>query len=567
MPEQSSCTVLRAFGDSHPGLRRDNNEDRFHVDAERGVFFVIDGVGGHAAGERAAEIALSMLRSRLERETGSVADRVREAIAVANNEIYESALRDPGLTGMACVLTVAVVHDGLVTVGHVGDTRLYKVRRGSLRKITHDHSPVGDREDRGEITESEAMQHPRRNEIFRDVGSEPHSPADEGFIETVETDFEADSALLLCTDGLTDLVSAARIRDIVVRNAGAPGLVVQQLLEAANEAGGKDNVSVVFVEGPRFAGTTERCEHAAAAVDADGASTAPWFRRSPGHKAIRAAVSALAASRWSMLALGCVLGAALVLAALAWTTSVPLYVRGLLPAATWQRTWVVSQDGSGDFTSIADALGGASDGDTIRVEPGEYAESVVVNRPVALVSSVSRGAMLVPPGGLASPSTGVDLRADGARIAGFRIFGDEQRQLAVGVHVSEAGCDIDDVEVSGALTAGIEIGEASRAVVRASYVHDNPGIGVIVRARSEPSLLHNVVSNNGRRSEPAKPGIDVEATARARLFGNIVANNGVDAIGGLTSAEREEVARDNIVGLPSAQPERRATPVKARSKK
>jgi len=99
---------------------------------------------------------------------------------------------------MACVLTVAVLDNGTAVVGHVGDSRLYHLRRGEIRKITHDHSPVGEREDKGEIGETEAMRHPRRNEVFRDVGSEEHEPDDANFIEIQRIPFDAESALLLC---------------------------------------------------------------------------------------------------------------------------------------------------------------------------------------------------------------------------------------------------------------------------------------------------------------------------------------------------------------------------------
>ena len=91
---------------------------------------------------------------------------------------------------MACVLTVAVLDNGSAVVGHVGDSRLYQIRRGEIRKITHDHSPVGEREDNHEISEAEAMRHPRRNEVFRDVGSEEHAPDDEDFIEVQRVPFE-----------------------------------------------------------------------------------------------------------------------------------------------------------------------------------------------------------------------------------------------------------------------------------------------------------------------------------------------------------------------------------------
>ena len=107
-----TVSALKAAGDSDPGLHRDVNEDRFHVDVSRGLFLVVDGVGGQAAGGKAADIALTMLRTRLERETGPVVDRVREAIAIANNEIHRVGRLRPEWNGMACVLTVVVVDEG-----------------------------------------------------------------------------------------------------------------------------------------------------------------------------------------------------------------------------------------------------------------------------------------------------------------------------------------------------------------------------------------------------------------------------------------------------------------------
>src|SRR4051812_36608679 len=158
-----TITALNAAASTDAGRQRDVNEDRCHVDVGRGVFVVVDGVGGQAAGGKAADVALAMLRTRLERETGPIPERVREAIAIANNEIYRLASTRPEWNGMGCVLTVAVVEDGRATVGHVGDTRLYKCRHGRIEKITRDHSPVGEREDANDLSETEAMRHPRRN--------------------------------------------------------------------------------------------------------------------------------------------------------------------------------------------------------------------------------------------------------------------------------------------------------------------------------------------------------------------------------------------------------------------
>ena len=150
---------------------------------------------------------------------------------------------------MACVLTLVLLQNGTLTAGHVGDTRLYKMRGGTLRKLTHDHSPIGEREDRGELTESEAMRHPRRNEVYREVGAEPRGPDDEGFIEVIEEPFEPDAALLLCSDGLSDALSSVAIAGIIARHAGDPTLIVEQLIDRANDESGKDNVSIIYIEG------------------------------------------------------------------------------------------------------------------------------------------------------------------------------------------------------------------------------------------------------------------------------------------------------------------------------
>jgi serine/threonine protein phosphatase PrpC len=148
-----------------------------------------------------------------------------------------------------------VIEDGRAVVGHVGDTRLYKLTRDGISKITRDHSPVGEREDARQLSELEAMRHPRRNEVYRDVGSESHDPSDPDFIDIYETPFEPDAALLLCSDGLTDAIASTKIRETVAGLAGQPERVVAALIDAANAAGGKDNITVVYVEGERFANT------------------------------------------------------------------------------------------------------------------------------------------------------------------------------------------------------------------------------------------------------------------------------------------------------------------------
>ena len=238
---------------SHPGRGREKNEDRYELDPQAGFMLVVDGVGGSAAGEVAAGLAADAIRRRMRIGDANVDARVREAILLANQRIFERAMRAPELAGMACVLTLAALTEESLVVGHVGDSRLYKLAAGGISKLTHDHSPIGDREDRGELTEIEAMQHPRRNEVFRDVGSQPHKAEDEDFIELIRTTLEPDTAVLVCSDGLSDMVTSVEIQRIVGKEAGDPAAVVAALIDAANAAGGKDNITAVFVEGPDFA--------------------------------------------------------------------------------------------------------------------------------------------------------------------------------------------------------------------------------------------------------------------------------------------------------------------------
>jgi PPM family protein phosphatase len=265
------------------GLLRARNEDRYWADAERGVFVVADGVGGNAAGEVAAQTAVDVIRSaRLDDESA-----MRDAIARANNRIFEVAEGDPELRGMACVLTVAAAAGDDILIGHVGDSRLYLIWHGSIRKLTADHSPVGEDEDAGALSEREAMFHPRRNEVFRDVGSRRRSADDRDFIEIRRCRLHRDAAFLLCSDGLTDHLTAAQVRDIVARYDGDAARVAAELVDAANHAGGKDNITALFVAGPEFQGQST-------ATRPRGATTRIRARRRPGWRAACLALGVVA---------------------------------------------------------------------------------------------------------------------------------------------------------------------------------------------------------------------------------------------------------------------------------
>lgn len=521
---------------SDPGRERENNEDRVLCDPERGIYAVIDGVGGESGGEIAAQTAMEILQARLSRRTTDAARLVREAIALANKQIYERAKANPALTGMACVLTVAVVDGSQVTIGHVGDSRLYLLKKGEIRKVTRDHSPVGSREDVGEISEAEAMSHPRRNEIFRDVGSAPHEPDEEGFVDVTRITFDPDAALLICSDGLSDLVPSREILSTVEAHAGDPRRAAEALTAAANAAGGKDNISVVIVEGDRFASSLRGRQ-----LDATQDRPRPRMQGAAHAKSSRPGALA---SRPAFLFYGLLLGTFL------WAFAFAAFGQGRIPFVSWRQG---GEDalrvgvGDGGTATINEALNQARHGQTVLVAPGQYRETVQLRDGVRLVSQVPRGAVILPPPGTGVPAVTAQ-GVEGAAFQGFLITGDAQAPLQVGIRLADSEVEVAGVEISGAVTAAIEVAGADRSSIRYSYLHDNPGGGVIVGGESAPRLLHNLIAGNGRVQGAPRPGVEVREAARPELIENRIVGNGGGGIA-LPSPERaQEVFTWNSFG-------------------
>ena len=532
-----TVSVLKAAGDTDPGLQREVNEDRFHFDLSRRLFMVIDGVGGQAAGGKAADTAVSMLRSRLERETGPVVERLREAITVANNEVHRVAGLRPEWNGMACVLTVVVVDDARAIVGHVGDTRLYKVRHDRIEKVTRDHSPVGEREDAHELSELEAMRHPRRNEVYRDVGSEPHSTGDADFMDVKEIPFEPDAALLLCSDGLTDLIDSVAIHQIVRRWAGQPHQVVRALIDAANEAGGKDNVTVVYVEGEQFAEAGE-----SAAEITRRLSTAPSEPPDPA-PADRTALDSppgratkrQQAVRWALLLL---LSVVIVLALARSYPVLPEVVEQPPAAADAGRVVVQSTQ------SIAGALQAARAGTTIVVEPGEYRETLTLKSHVRLVSQVRHGAVIRLPGNASEGDAAIVAHdVTDAALEGFRVIGDSATPLGTGVSVTNSELSISAIEITGAARAAIDADATSRLSLSGSDIRDNPGTGLALRTGSNAAISHNVFMRNGAAGAPQR-ALLIEENSAPVFTANVFFGISPDLFGG-SSDTRAALARDN----------------------
>lgn len=240
-------------GNTDPGKRRKENQDAWIArqlwSADKALLAVIDGVGGYTGGEKAAAIARDSIQQYMQEPKGDTLTMLREAVIFANNRIVEERKQDQLISEMCCVLTavVADISAQCIWFAHVGDTRLYRYRNGNLQKLTRDHSFVGIREDAGEMTELEAMRHPHRNQILREVGSALHRLDDEDFMDYGREDFLPGDLLLLCSDGLTDMITGQQIATLL--SATQPlHQKVNGLIALANEMGGHDNITVVLLQ-------------------------------------------------------------------------------------------------------------------------------------------------------------------------------------------------------------------------------------------------------------------------------------------------------------------------------
>lgn len=245
---------IQLAGVSDVGRRRDNNEDAYVVrmiwDDTTVLAVAIDGVGGYEGGERAAALAQEKIVEYLESyPNGELSVLLKRAVIYANNAIYDERLKDAQYSRMSCVLTAVIIdyRSRNIYMAHVGDTRLYSYVNGDLVKLSHDHSYVGYLEEIGELSEEEAMRHPERNVISRDVGSQLLQNSEEKYVEVAMYTLPPHSILMLCSDGLCDMITSREMKQILQQDVSL-NEKCKALVDAANEAGGKDNVTVVLVE-------------------------------------------------------------------------------------------------------------------------------------------------------------------------------------------------------------------------------------------------------------------------------------------------------------------------------
>lgn len=241
------------FGITDKGKRRETNEDTFIarelVTNELAVACVIDGVGGYSGGEIAASIAQTVILGFLEDVSGDITATLETAIIAANDAILEEKSKDRAIEQMACVLTCAIadIKNNKLYYAHVGDTRLYLQRDHSLVKLSKDHSVVGFLEESGRLSEEEAMRHPRRNEITKALGFEENINDIGDFIEKGESPFLPGDVILVCSDGLSDMISSTTMLNILLGKNNLSKKAAE-LVDAANDAGGNDNITAVLVQ-------------------------------------------------------------------------------------------------------------------------------------------------------------------------------------------------------------------------------------------------------------------------------------------------------------------------------
>jgi len=232
-----------------PGLVRDNNEDSVSIDTDNRLVVLADGMGGYNAGEVAAAMATTFIKSELGRWIAdggheSSSREVRRAMEVcidnANRSIFNAANSNPQYAGMGTTLVMGVFVEGKAMIGHVGDSRCYRLRRGELAQITRDHSLLQEQIDAGLISLEQAQFAAHKNLVTRALGVE-----DTVLLDVSEYRTEDEDLYLFCSDGLSDMVSDEQIRALLV-GRGTLAEKARSLVDAANDGGGRDNISVIL---------------------------------------------------------------------------------------------------------------------------------------------------------------------------------------------------------------------------------------------------------------------------------------------------------------------------------
>lgn len=246
-------TLIRIAGFTDTGMRREYNQDHIGFDQDLGIAVLADGMGGHKAGEVAAQMAVDFVLKKLKKLllqensvsiTGSqLLEFVSNTISSSNTEIFRAQEEEEAYKGMGTTIVATMIIGSQVYVGHVGDSRLYLYRNRTVRRLTKDHSLVQDLIDRGFYTEREARTANVGHVVTRALGTRADVEVD-----TAEETLEAYDLLLLCSDGLTDMVSDWQIAETIDENINDLEMAAKKLIALANKNGGKDNISVILMQ-------------------------------------------------------------------------------------------------------------------------------------------------------------------------------------------------------------------------------------------------------------------------------------------------------------------------------
>ena len=243
---------MKVFTKTDIGKARSMNQDSFFVsennDNGLNLYILADGMGGYKGGEIASKVAITAVSKyitekfdSIAKDKNSILDLLEDAIIFANSAIYEESEQDEELQDMGTTLEVLIIYKQKVYIGHVGDSRIYRIRKNNMKKITTDHSYVEKLIQDGEITREESYNHPKKNLLIKALGTDEEVEPD-----LIYTVLNKNDMIIICSDGLTNMIKEKEILDIVLNNSSEN--VVEVLVDEANEAGGLDNITVIFID-------------------------------------------------------------------------------------------------------------------------------------------------------------------------------------------------------------------------------------------------------------------------------------------------------------------------------
>lgn len=240
---------MKAFAKTDIGKARDINQDYYYISEEQSEFnlyILADGMGGYNGGEVASKLAIESAKryidsnfDKIEHTKEAIIELVKNAVEYSNMVVYERSKEDKDLEGMGTTLDICLIYNTRIYIGHIGDSRIYRVRNNLIRKLTKDHSYVQKLIEDGTITRAEAMTHPKRNMLMKALGCTPYAEPDLKIRR-----FQPGDVLLMCSDGLTNMVKDDEIYNEI---KNSPEHAPERLVEKANNAGGYDNITIITI--------------------------------------------------------------------------------------------------------------------------------------------------------------------------------------------------------------------------------------------------------------------------------------------------------------------------------